>query len=169
MGWHGTGGDCLKILIIDGQGGGLGRQLVTAVKEQYPEIEVLAVGTNSAATNAMLRAGADRAATGENSVVVASGQADVIMGPLGMVIADSMLGEITPRMALAVGRSRAKRILVPVSQCDNIVAGTQDISMAQWPFFRLLYDRKIPAGSRTDRQKPRNIREVVLQETADSV
>lgn len=131
MGWHGTGGDCLKILIIDGQGGGLGRQLVTAVKEQYPEIEVLAVGTNSAATNAMLRAGADRAATGENSVVVASGQADVIMGPLGMVIADSMLGEITPLMALAVGRSRAKRILVPVSQCDNIVAGTQDISMAQ--------------------------------------
>ena len=121
----------MKILIIDGQGGGLGRQLVTAVKEQYPEIEVLAVGTNSAATNAMLRAGADRAATGENSVVVASGQADVIMGPLGMVIADSMLGEITPRMALAVGRSRAKRILVPVSQCDNIVAGTQDISMAQ--------------------------------------
>ena len=85
MGWHGTGGDCLKILIIDGQGGGLGRQLVTAVKEQYPEIEVLAVGTNSAATNAMPRAGADRAATGENSVVVASGQADVIMGPLGMV------------------------------------------------------------------------------------
>ena len=121
----------MKLLIIDGQGGGLGRQLVTAVKEQYPEIEVLAVGTNSAATNAMLRAGADRAATGENSVVVASGQADVIMGPLGMVIADSMLGEITPRMALAVGRSRAKRILVPVSQCDNIVAGTQDISMAQ--------------------------------------
>ena len=121
----------MKILIIDGQGGGLGRQLVTAVKEQYPEIEVLAVGTNSAATNAMLRAGADRAATGENSVVVASGQADVIMGPLGMVIADSMLGEITPRMALAVGQSRAKRILVPVSQCDNIVARTQDISMAQ--------------------------------------
>ena len=121
----------MKLLIIDGQGGGLGRQLVAAVKEQYPEIEVLAVGTNSAATNAMLRAGADRAATGENSVIVASGQADVIMGPLGMVIADSMLGEITPRMALAVGQSRAKRILVPVSQCDNIVAGTQDISMAQ--------------------------------------
>ena len=121
----------MKILVIDGQGGGLGRQLVGAVRAQYPDLEILAVGTNSAATNAMLRAGADRAATGENSVVVASGQADVIMGPLGMVIADSMLGEITPRMALAVGRSRAKRILVPVSQCDNIVAGTQDISMAQ--------------------------------------
>ena len=116
----------MKILIIDGQGGGLGRQLVTAVKEQYPEIEVLAVGTNSAATNAMLRAGADRAATGENSVVVASGQADVIMGPLGMVIADSMLGEITPRMALAVGRSRAKRILVPVSQCVSMAQNVQN-------------------------------------------
>ena len=125
------GDDAMKVLVIDGQGGGLGRQLVSAVKEYNPDIEVLAVGTNSAATNAMLRAGADRAATGENSVVVAAGQADVIMGPLGMVIADSMLGEITPRMALAVGRSRAKRILVPVSQCDNIVAGTQDISMAQ--------------------------------------
>ena len=121
----------MKILIIDGQGGGLGRQLVTAVKEQYPEIEVLAVGTNSAATNAMLRAGADRAATGENSVVVASGQADVIMGPLGMVIADSMLGEITPRMAVAVGQSSAKRILIPVNLCDNIVVGVSDASMGK--------------------------------------
>lgn len=101
----------MKILIIDGQGGGLGRQLVSAVRERYPEIEILAVGTNSAATNAMLRAGADQAATGENSVAVASERADVIMGPVGIVIADSMLGEITPRMALSVGQSRAKRIL----------------------------------------------------------
>lgn len=90
----------MKILIIDGQGGGLGRQLVSAVKEKYPKTEILAVGTNSAATNAMLRAGADQAATGENSVSVAAGIADVIMGPVGIVIADSMLGEITPRMAL---------------------------------------------------------------------
>ena len=121
----------MKVLVIDGQGGGLGRQLVAAVKAGYPDVEVLAVGTNSAATGAMLKAGADMAATGENSVEVACRKADVIMGPVGIVIADSMLGEITPRMALAVGRSRAKRILVPVSQCDNIVAGTQDISMAQ--------------------------------------
>ena len=117
----------MKILIIDGQGGGLGRQLVSAVKEKYPETEILAVGTNSAATNAMLRAGADQAATGENSVSVAAGIADVIMGPVGIVIADSMLGEITPRMALAVGRSRAKRILIPVNLCDNIVVGTYDV------------------------------------------
>ena len=121
----------MKILIIDGQGGGLGRQLVSAVRERYPEIEILAVGTNSAATNAMLRAGADQAATGENSVAVASERADVIMGPVGIVIADSMLGEITPRMARAVGQSRAKRILIPVNLCDNIVVGVTEISMTK--------------------------------------
>ena len=121
----------MKVLIIDGQGGGLGRQLVTAVKEAHPDIEVLAVGTNSAATNAMLRPGADQAATGENSVAVASRQADVIMGPIGIVIADSMLGEITPAMAVAVGQSQAKRILIPVNLCDNIVVGVGETSMVK--------------------------------------
>lgn len=121
----------MKVLIIDGQGGGLGRQLVTAVKEAHPDIEVLAVGTNSAATNVMLRAGADQAATGENSVEVASRQADVIMGPIGIVIADSMLGEITPAMAVAVGQSQAKRILIPVNLCDNIVVGVGETSMVK--------------------------------------
>ena len=121
----------MRVLIIDGQGGGLGRQLVGAVKEYDPGIEVLAVGTNSAATNAMLRAGADQAATGENSVAVASKKADVIMGPVGIVIADSMLGEITPRMAVAVGQSSAKRILIPVNLCDNIVVGVSDASMGK--------------------------------------
>lgn len=121
----------MKVLIIDGQGGGLGRQLVTAVKEYDQSIEVLAVGTNSAATNAMLKAGADQAATGENSVVVASERVDVIMGPVGIVIADSMLGEITPRIAVAVGQSRAKRILIPVNLCDNIVVGVSDVSMGK--------------------------------------
>ena len=130
----------MRVLIIDGQGGGLGRQLVTAVKEYDQDIEVLAVGTNSAATNAMLKAGADQAATGENSVVVATGEnsvvvaserVDVIMGPVGIVIADSMLGEITSRMAVAVGQSRAKRILIPVNLCDNIVVGVSDASMGK--------------------------------------
>ena len=121
----------MKVLIIDGQGGGLGRQLVTAVKEAHPDIEVLAVGTNSAATNVMLRAGADQAATGENCVAAASRQADVIMGPIGIVIADSMLGEITPAMAVAVGQSQAKRILIPVNLCDNIVVGVGETSMVK--------------------------------------
>ena len=120
----------MKVLIIDGQGGGLGRQLVTAVKENAPEAEVLAVGTNSTATGAMLRAGADQAATGENAVLVACRRADVIIGPIGIVIADSMLGEITPAMAAAVGQSPARRILLPVNQCDTLVVGAADLSMA---------------------------------------
>ena len=121
----------MKVLVIDGQGGGLGRQLVTALKAYAPDIEVLAVGANSTATNAMLKAGADQAATGENSVLAASRQADVIMGPVGIVIADSMLGEITPAMAVAVGQSTAKRILIPVNLCDNIVVGVTDASMGK--------------------------------------
>ena len=121
----------MKVLIIDGQGGGLGRQLVTVIKERYPQVEVLAVGTNSLATGAMLKAGADQAATGENSVVVASARVDVILGPVGIVIADSMLGEITPKMALAVGQSSAKRILIPVNLCDNIIVGVSETSMSK--------------------------------------
>lgn len=121
----------MRVLIIDGQGGGLGRQLVAAVKEYDQDIEVLAVGTNSTAANAMLRAGADQAATGENSAVVAARRADVIMGPVGIVIADAMLGEITPRMAAAVGQSNAKRILIPVNLCDNIVVGVTDAPMGK--------------------------------------
>ena len=121
----------MRVLVIDGQGGGLGKQLVTAVKGYDRGIEVIAVGTNSAATNMMLKAGADQAATGENSVVTVCRSADVIMGPVGIVIADAMLGEITPRMALAVGQSAAKRILIPVNLCDNIVVGIENMSMGK--------------------------------------
>ena len=121
----------MRVLVIDGQGGGLGKQLVTAVKGYDRGIEVIAVGTNSAATNMMLKAGADQAATGENSVVTVCRSADVIMGPVGIVIADAMLGEITPRMALAVGQSAAKRILIPVNLCDNIVVGIENMSMGR--------------------------------------
>ena len=121
----------MRVLVIDGQGGGLGKQLVTAVKGYDRGIEVIAVGTNSAATNMMLKAGADQAATGENSVVTVCRSADVIMGPVGIVIADAMLGEITPRMAQAVGQSAAKRILIPVNLCDNIVVGIENMSMGK--------------------------------------
>ena len=93
----------MKILVIDGQGGGIGRQVVQAVKAAFPEADVTAVGTNSTAAAAMLKAGANRAATGENSVKVCCRSADVIIGPVAIVIADSLLGEITPAMAAAVG------------------------------------------------------------------
>ena len=90
-----------SITVIDAQGGGVGRQLVLAIRARFPDADVTAVGTNAAATSAMMKAGASRAATGENAVVVCSRRADVIVGAIGIVIADAMLGEITPRMAAA--------------------------------------------------------------------
>lgn len=116
----------MNILIVDAQGGGVGKQLVTAVKAAMPEAKIIAVGANSVATSQMLKAGADEAATGENPVVVACRKADVIMGPIGIVIADSMNGEITPLMATAIGQSDARRILIPLNTCNNIVAGVED-------------------------------------------
>jgi len=120
----------MKILVIDGQGGGIGRQVVSAVKKAYPRSELIAVGTNSAATASMLKAGADAAATGENSVMVCARTADVIIGPIAIVIADALLGEITPAMANAVCQSGARRILIPVNHCDNIVVGVGETAMA---------------------------------------
>ena len=121
----------MNILVIDAQGGGIGKQIVSALKKHYPEQYITAVGTNSLATSAMLKAGADAAATGENSVIVCSRKADVIIGPVGIVIADALLGEITAAMAAAVGQSPAKRILVPVNHCDNYIVGVTDLSMAK--------------------------------------
>ena len=118
----------MKILVIDAQGGGLGRQLVSAIKRGLPEVTVLAVGTNAAATAAMLKAGADEADTGENAVTVACRQADLIIGPIGILIADAMLGEITPAMARCVAQARARRILIPFSNCDTYIAGVGDFS-----------------------------------------
>ena len=111
----------LQILVIDGQGGGMGSAIVKTIKQNFPAAEITAVGTNSAATSAMLRAGADQAATGENSVVVCSRSAEIIIGPVGIVIADSLLGEITPKMAAAVGSRDCLKILLPVNHCNNII------------------------------------------------
>mgnify|MGYP004681421699 FL=1 len=117
----------MRVLVIDGQGGGLGRQLGAAISAACPDAELTAVGTNSLAASAMLKAGAARAATGENAVLVNARRADVIVGPLGIVIADALLGEITPAMAAAVGQADAKRILIPVNHCDNYVVGIADV------------------------------------------
>lgn len=120
----------MQILVIDAQGGGIGRQLVSGLRQAVPDAEITAVGTNSAATAAMHRAGADHAATGENAVVVACRKADIIVGPIGMVIADSLFGEITPAMAVAVGQSSAKRVLIPFNHCDNILVGVPNTSVS---------------------------------------
>ena len=113
----------MNIVIIDGQGGRLGAQLVSEISSRFGGVTLTAVGTNAVATSTMLKAGAVNAATGENPVVVACRKADVIIGPVGIVIADSLLGEVTEKMALAVARADAVRILIPMNKCDNLVAG----------------------------------------------
>ena len=117
-----------QILVIDGQGGKLGSQIIREILIRFPGVSVYAVGTNATATLAMKKAGAEKAATGENPVVVACRTADVIIGPIGIVIADSLLGEVTPEMAVTVGQARAVRILIPFNRCENLVAGVQDNS-----------------------------------------
>ena len=121
----------MMILVVDGQGGGLGRLLVRELKGAFPQAEIAAVGTNSTAANAMMKAGADFAATGENAVVVNCRHADVIVGPIGIVIADALLGEITPAMAAAVCQSGAKRVLVPINHCENYVVGVPEQPVSQ--------------------------------------
>lgn len=113
----------MNILIIDGQGGQLGGQIIKAIRGEFADADITAIGTNAVATATMLKAGAHQAATGENPVIVACRKADVIIGPIGIVIADSLMGEITPKMAVAVGQADATRILLPVNKCDNLVAG----------------------------------------------
>ena len=121
----------MKILVIDAQGGGIGKQIIAAIrKKDYQNVTITAIGTNSVATGAMLKAGADIAATGENPVIVNSRGADVIIGPIGIVIADALYGEITPKMAQAVAQSTARRLLLPVNKCDNIIIGVDDLSLS---------------------------------------
>lgn len=119
----------MRVVIIDGQGGRIGQSLVEKIKEANLSCDITAIGTNSAATAAMLKAGADRGATGENPVLVACRDADVIMGPLGIIAADSLMGEITADMAAAVARSSAMKVLLPVNMCNKIVAGTRSMTM----------------------------------------
>ena len=116
------------VMVVDAQGGGLGKQLITIIKKELPEVHVLAVGANSTATSAMLRAGADEAATGENAARVASRKADIIIGPIGMVVADAMLGEITPAIACAIAQADAMRIMIPFNNCNIYIAGVSDLS-----------------------------------------
>ena len=121
----------MNILVVDGQGGGIGRQLVENIRKTFPSVSITAVGTNVLATQAMLKAGATHAATGENAVIVGCRNADIIAGPVGIVIADSLWGEITPAIATAIGQSRAVRILIPMNQCNNLIAGIEDVSVGK--------------------------------------
>lgn len=115
------------ILVLDAQGGGMGAQLVKRLAPALPaDCDLLAVGTNVLATNAMLKAGAPRGATGENAVVYNAARADLILGPIGMILANGILGEVSPKMAAAVSGAAAEKILIPASHCGVQIAGTQD-------------------------------------------
>lgn len=122
----------MKILIIDSQGGGLGKLLISKIKAALPEVSIMAVGTNSAATAAMIKAGAHHGATGENAIIVASKNCDIIIGPVGIVIANALDGEISPKVAKAVGKSRAIRILIPFANCTTRIVGTQTASLGHY-------------------------------------
>lgn len=122
----------MKVIIIDGQGGKIGTAIVKQLKLNLPQLELLAIGTNSIATSAMLKAGADHGATGENPVVFNCADADIIIGPMGIVLANSFLGEITPAMAQAVAQSQAKKLLIPMNKCNTAVVGVRDISLSEY-------------------------------------
>ena len=121
----------MNILVIDGQGGRLGRKLVESIRKAFPEADITAVGTNSMATENMMKSNcADHLATGENAVVVACRTAEIICGPFGISMADALMGEITPKMANAVASSLAYRILIPMNLCNTYVAGVSKGSAA---------------------------------------
>lgn len=121
----------MKVLVIDGKSGKMGQALVERIKTSGLACELTAIGTNAIATAAMMKAGADAGATGENPVIVACRTADVILGPIGILAADSLMGEITPAMAQAIGQSGAKKLVLPVNQCSILVAGTQSLSLSR--------------------------------------
>lgn len=121
----------MYIVVMDGQGGGLGAQLVKGLKARLGDTPVWAVGTNSMATSAMLKAGADKAATGESAFCYHAATAPVIMGPIGLLSANALMGEISPAMAAAMAAAPGRRILLPMSSCGVLVAGTAGLKMEE--------------------------------------
>ena len=122
----------MNITVIDGQGGSLGKALIEQIIANIENVNITAVGTNSAATAAMKKGGAQICATGENPVKVACKKAEVIVGPIGIICADAMHGEITPQMAMWVGQSEAVKVLIPVNGCSLKIAGAKGSNMASY-------------------------------------
>ena len=121
----------MKIVVIDGQGGKMGRTVIEQLKKSFPSQELVAIGTNSIATSSMIKAGASLGATGENPILVACRDADVIIGPIAIVMADSLLGEITPAMANDIAASKAYKIFIPTNRCNHFIAGCQAVSLTE--------------------------------------
>lgn len=119
-------------MIVDGQGGGVGRSLVEAIREKYPAAELIAVGTNATATANMMKGGTPVGATGENAVIYNSGRVDRIVGPIGIVMANAMLGEITPGMAEAISSADVPILLIPMSRCNAQVMGVESRKLGDY-------------------------------------
>lgn len=122
----------MKITVIDGQGGKMGRTVIEQLKKNHPDLTLYAIGTNSAATAAMVKAGADYGATGENPCIVNTRDSDIIIGPIGIVFADALLGEITPAIAQAIGASKAYKILIPVNRCNHYIVGCKESGLGEY-------------------------------------
>ena len=119
----------MEIVVIDGQGGGIGKNIIQVLKEKHPEYTIIGVGTNSMATTQLKKGGADIIATGENAVVY---NASIVVGPIGVAFANSMYGEITPAMAKAIGESEARKYFIPVSKCSAQVVGVASKSISEY-------------------------------------
>lgn len=122
----------MKILVIDGHGGKMGAALVEQLKSAAPEHTVIALGTNSIATAAMIRAGADLGATGENAIIVNAPKADVIVGGIGIITANAFTGEMSPAMTVAIGSSDARRVLIPAHRCGNTIVGAPTLPLGEY-------------------------------------
>ena len=123
----------MRILIIDGQGGGIGARLVSLLRPRLPgECELLCAGTNSQATSAMLKAGGSRGATGENALCYNAGRADLILGPIGIILANGIMGEVSPAVAAAVSGADCTKILIPSPTCGAVIAGTEECRLEEY-------------------------------------
>lgn len=115
----------MRLCVIDGMGGKIGAQIITQVREFFPDLEIYALATNAVAAHQMLKAGANKGASGENAIVLTVQDVDVIIGPLAIVIPNSMMGELTPKMAEAIATSKAKKILLPITYPSIDLVGVE--------------------------------------------
>lgn len=119
----------MKLCVIDGMGGKIGAQIISQIREMFPELEIYALATNAVATHQMMKSGANRGASGENAIIQTVKDVDVIIGPLAIIIPNSMLGELTPKMSEAIASSRAEKILLPLTYPKITLIGVEQIPL----------------------------------------